>query len=271
MHRHFTAKIRPVNKEAVANSRQYFVPALEKGLDILEALALTAVPQSLSELARGMNRTSSELFRMLNALEKRGYIERDPLSGKYGLTLRLYELAHTHSPVEKLLRAAAIPMRTLAENVKESCHISTLDHERLVVLAQADSPEIYRFSVEVGNTFSPIHTASGRLLLAHLPERVFQHFCETSAEYRALDLPAKKRLLARLREVQQKGFSTAKDEPVIGVRSYAILVGKPEIDVVAALAVASLHMQGKKHNPQEILQGLKHTAREINRAIGLRP
>ena len=89
-------------------SPDYHVPALEKGLDILEALAFAPVPLSHSDLARSLDRTSSELFRMLSTLEKRGFIEKDPISGKFHLTLRLYELAHTHSPVEKLLAAEVI-------------------------------------------------------------------------------------------------------------------------------------------------------------------
>lgn len=252
-------------------SPKYYVPALEKGLDILEALASSRVGQTLSELATSMNRTTSELFRMLNALERRRYIERDPISGKYSLTLGLYELAHTHSPIEKLLRAATIPMRVLAQRVKESCHVSTLNDGRLLVLAQADSPEIYRLSVEVGSSYSSIHTASGRLLLAHLQEEAFQHFCESSLDYKKLDVAAKKALLVRLHEILRKGVSMARDEPVIGVRSYAVLVGKPEVDILAALAVASLDIRGKKHNPEKILAALKETAAEINRAIGLRP
>ncbi|HEX5482741.1 MAG TPA: IclR family transcriptional regulator [Terriglobia bacterium] len=250
--------------------QKYYVPALEKGLDILEVLASSPVPLSLSELARGLSRTSSELFRMLNALETRGYIEREPVSGKYGLTLRLYELAHTHSPVEKLLRTAAIPMRNLAESTRESCHISTLDSERLVVLAQEDSPEVFRFSVEVGATFSPVHTSSGRLLLAHLNEGEFRHFCEVSADYRSLSPPAKKKLAGKIEEIRQKGVSIARNEPVIGVRSYAVLVGNPAIDIMAALAVASLDIRGKKDNSGAIIEGLQRAAVEINRAIGLR-
>jgi len=252
-------------------SQKYYVPALEKGLDIVETLAASPLPQSLSEMARHLGRTSSELFRMLNALERRGYIERDPISGRYSLTLRLYELAHTHSPVDKLLRAVTIPMRTLAERVKESCHVSTLENGRLVVLAQADSPDSYRFSVEVGAAFSPIHTASGRLLLSHLEAEQFQYFCETSADYRKLSRAGKSKLLAKLDEIRRQGVSTTRNEPVVGVESYAVLVGNPEIDFTAALAVASLDVRGKKSNPREIIAGMKETAAEINRAIGLRP
>src|SRR5438132_9562252 len=104
----------------MAKPPHYPVPALEKGLDVLESLAAAAVPQSLAELAAQLERSSSELFRMLNCLERRGYIVRDPLAGKYGLTLKLYTLAHAHSVMEKLLHAAATPMQALTEKMRES-------------------------------------------------------------------------------------------------------------------------------------------------------
>src|SRR5690242_10696200 len=148
----------------------YAVPALEKGLDILEVLAAVAVPQSLAELAVKLERSSSELFRMLNCLERRGYITREPHSGKYALTLKLYTLAHAHSVTEKLLRAATVPMQALTDKVREACHLSVLEQGSLVVVAQQESPERVRVSIEVGGAFDPVATASGRLLLAYLPE-----------------------------------------------------------------------------------------------------
>jgi DNA-binding IclR family transcriptional regulator len=109
----------------------YFVPALEKGLDVLEALASASGPQTLTELARDLDRSSSVLFRIIDALEKRAYIARDPVSGTYHLTLKLYELAHTHSPADQLLKAATFPMRVLADTIHESCHLSVLAHGKL--------------------------------------------------------------------------------------------------------------------------------------------
>ena len=151
------------------SSTKYRVPALEKGLDILEALAFVSAPQSLADLARTLGRSSSEIFRMLNCLEARHYIARDEHSGNYALTLKLYELAHTHSPVEQLLRVAAQPMEELAQTLRESCHLSVLHQGWLVVLSQALSPEPVRLTVEVGGRFSMVHNVSGRLLLAQLP------------------------------------------------------------------------------------------------------
>ena len=89
----------------------YAVPALEKGLAVLERLAVSPVPQGLAELAASLGRGRNELFRMCACLEAHGYIARDDVSGKWSLTLKLFTLAHGHSPVERLLVAAAAPMR----------------------------------------------------------------------------------------------------------------------------------------------------------------
>ena len=152
----------------MARTPNYSVPALEKGLDILEALAAAVVPQSLAELAERLGRSSSALFRMLVCLERRSYVTRDPVSGKYELSLKLYALAHTHSLSDRLLRSARGPMQVLTEELRESCHLSVLEKGRLLVLTQQASPEPVRISVEPGAMFDPVKTASGRLLLSRL-------------------------------------------------------------------------------------------------------
>src|SRR5918912_2398166 len=84
-------------------------PALEKGLDLLEALA--AEPGGLAQkaLAQRVGRSVSEIFRMLGVLERRGYIVRDPMTGHYSLTLRLFELANRHPPTRRP-QTAALPI-----------------------------------------------------------------------------------------------------------------------------------------------------------------
>ncbi|EQD78005.1 transcriptional regulator, IclR family protein, partial [mine drainage metagenome] len=147
---------------------KYSVPALEKGLDVLEYLSDQAVPLTQAELARALNRQAGEIFRMLACLESRGYLRREPTTGAYSLTLKLFELSRTHSPYEVLLKAAQPLMRGLAEDLRESCHLSVLHRERVLVLAQEESPKPFRLSVEVGSQHSPLHTTSGRVLLANM-------------------------------------------------------------------------------------------------------
>ena len=66
--------------------RKYRAPALEKGLDILELLSRHGAPMTTSQMATTLGRSVSELFRMVLALEFRGYIAPS-VDGRDGYTL----------------------------------------------------------------------------------------------------------------------------------------------------------------------------------------
>jgi DNA-binding IclR family transcriptional regulator len=247
----------------------YPVPALEKGLDILEALAAAAVPQALAELAVRLQRSSSELFRMLNCLEVRGYLTREEVSGKYALTLKLYSLAHAHSVAEKLLHAAFLPMQALTEKVRESCHLSVLDRGRLLVVAQQESPERVRLSIEVGAQFDAVATASGRLLVSCLADDARAMVLGGSPSGRALNVRAQAALKTNLAEIRRTRISTAESETIEGVRDVSVLVGSPETGLTAALAVTRLLRRGERGDETVLIAAMKATAAAITKNLGL--
>ena len=250
-------------------SAVYSAPALEKGLDILEALAANEKAQSLSDLAHTLGRSSSELFRALNALEKRTYVIKDTSSGRYRLSLKLYELAHIHPPVDQLLRAADGPMRDLARSLCQSCHLSVLTQGKLLVLAEARSPEKIGLSIAVGSSFSATHTASGRLLLARLPEEELQQFLEKDPDHRKQSATQKKRMRAALGRIRKAGYSTAENETYMGIRDIAAPVGNSRIGLSAALDVSLWIVPGKRFEISKVLSALRSCAGNITQSMGV--
>ena len=148
----------------MADPVDYRVPALEKGLDILELLADEPGALSQTEIAAATGRTVGQVFRVLAALEGRGYLVRDAQSGLYSFSMKTFDLAHRHSPVRGLIAAATPAMRELADAVRQSCNLSTLDAGRVRILAQVESPADFGFRVRVGALFSAESTATGRAL-----------------------------------------------------------------------------------------------------------
>jgi DNA-binding IclR family transcriptional regulator len=246
----------------------YYVPALEKGLDVLEALASAASPQTLTELARALNRSSSVLFRIIDALEKRGYIVRDPVSGAYRLTLKLYELAHTHSPVDHMLKAAALPLRELADSIHESCHLAVLAHGGLVIVAQELSRDRARLSVEVGSRALPVHTVSGRRLIAFFSPESREAFLKLDLDYRTMSRAKKDAFLAELQKIRRDGYKMARSESRIGI-DIATLVGNPATGVMASLAVPCLAGGRNEGREKDLVTPLRATAHRITTALGL--
>src|SRR5207302_8512968 len=90
----------PATKRARGAGARYAAPALDKGLDVIELLARETDGLTLNEIARVLGRTSSELFRMVNALCRRGYIGKQ--DDRYVLTLKMFELAQRHKHITSL-------------------------------------------------------------------------------------------------------------------------------------------------------------------------
>jgi DNA-binding IclR family transcriptional regulator len=187
------------------------------------------------------------------------------------LSLKLFALAHAHSATEKLLHAARGPMQTLTEKTRESCHLSVLHQGRLLVVAQEESPERVRLSIEVGGTFDASHTASGRLLLGYLGRHEFDSAMSSVAPERRMDAAARRRLERVLVGVRRAGVSTADSETISGVRDVAVLVGNPAAGVTGALAVTLLTKHGQTWNEAELLKAMRATALEITQKLGLAP
>jgi DNA-binding IclR family transcriptional regulator len=243
---------------------KYAVPALEKGLDVIELLAEQAVPMTQSQLARALQRQPGEIFRILTCLEGRGWLRRDPATGGYALTLKLFELSRTHSPFEELLQAAQPPMRALAEELRESCHLSVLHRDRVLVLHQEESPQPFRLSVEVGSLHEPAHTTSGRVLLAHMgPEA-------RSPLVARLPAAERKALLARLEAIAARGFEQAEGERFVGGLDLGVLVGAAGSAVKAALTIATLRGPDGP-DIDAMLPRLAACAAAIGQAAGLIP
>src|SRR5688500_8189480 len=93
------------------SDRKYSAPALEKGLDVLELLASRDTPLTMSQIASELDRSVSELFRMVDALVRRGYLAPAESGDGFQLTNKLFALGVARAPARSLLEDALPEMR----------------------------------------------------------------------------------------------------------------------------------------------------------------
>jgi DNA-binding IclR family transcriptional regulator len=253
----------------VKSAPNYSVPALEKGLAVLELMARAPEPLSLSQISEMLANSTSQLFRTMNCLVESGYVIKDEVHGKYSLTLKLFELANRHSPLKHLLHVANLPMQELAWTIRESCHISIIQHRQLLVVGQAESPEKVQISVSVGTSFPLVSTVSGRLLLSAMDENSLNTILEEDGEYARMSDEERWLFWERIAEIRRTGISTAVDESFIGLHDTAVLVGNSAVGVTAAIAITQLTASRQRKDSQEAIDALLRCARQINQRAGL--
>lgn len=244
-------------------------PALEKGLDLLEALAAAPAGLTQTQLARQVGRSVGEIFRMLAVLERRGYVTRDARSGEYGLSLRLFQLATQHPPARRLQQAALPVMEALAAALGQSCHLGMAHGEHFIIVAQAEAGAPMGWVVRLGAVFPfSMRYVSARVLAAFQGER---RQGELAALLARQDGTAPEAVAARLGRIAAAGGDMAPSEFVIGLTDMSVPVLDHAGQAVAALTVPYLAARDRPADLAEPLSALQRAAADISRMIGGQP
>jgi DNA-binding IclR family transcriptional regulator len=144
--------------------RKYRAPALEKGLDVLELLARRKEPLSMSQISASLDRSLSELFRMVQILQYRGYVEPAKDGDGLVLTDKLFTLGMTRAPTRSLLEAALPVMRRLSASIGQSCHLAIEADDQIVVIARIEAPGDMGFCARLGQRRPFVLAISGVVL-----------------------------------------------------------------------------------------------------------
>lgn len=248
---------------------KYHAPALEKGLDILEYISTEGKPLSQADIAIGINKNPSEIYRMLVCLEQRGYLLRDEVSGKYRQSLKLFNLSHRHSPMDEIRKASHYPMDDLAEKIKQSCHLGVLYQDKLIVVSQSRSPGPIALSIEEGSLFPLMLTASGKVILAFMEENERLELLKRNHLFGSYPHLKQQKFLQSLQEIKDMGYYITSSDLAKGVMDICVPIRNGH-DAIATLTVSILSIQLKEAvSFDEIVQQAIGTAKKISHNLGL--
>ena len=241
-------------------------PALEKGLDLLEALAAEPGGITQKQLAARVGRSVGEIFRMLGVLERRGYVARNPKTGEYGLTLRLFQLGTQHPPTRRLQQAALPVMEALAAQVALACHLSMASGEQFLIVDQAEPDRPMGWTVRLGAVFPlSTHLVSARILTAFQREPRRGEMVRIMAQRDELPVDD---ILARLEGIASTGHDVAPSETAPGLTDMSAPILDPSGLAVAALSLPYLPQRGNTVSLAEALAALREAAARISEQIG---
>lgn len=240
------------------------VPAVEKALDVLELLTDAPNGLTMNEITDALSRTMGELYRIVIYLTERGYLQQDPQTSRYALTLRLFELSHRHDPTERLLHAALPRLERIAARTNQSCHLGVLNRENVMVLTSVSSPLPAGYAVRTGALFPVSQTSSGHVILAFSDD-------DTQTRHIARQPKAERDALrARLARVRDTGYEDVPSTMIAGVRNLCAPVFDAR-GVVAAITSGFIQQLGQASTAEATLAEIRATALDLSRELGFSP
>jgi DNA-binding IclR family transcriptional regulator len=246
----------------------YAVPALDKGLDILELLADRNDGLGQAQIAAETGRSVGEIFRVLQTLERRGYLVRDAASGLYSVSLMMFQLAHRNPPLRGLVQAALGPMRRLSTASGQTCNLSVLDARRVLVIAQVESPGPFGFQVRVGADFPVERTATGAVLLASAGRELQRAYLDDLA---ASDPGLASRFAQEVDAVAARGYARESGRQLVGIVDIVFPIEGTNGFPAAALTVPCAATTDPAVDVDRIVELARDTAAEISGIVRPHP
>jgi DNA-binding IclR family transcriptional regulator len=251
----------PSNTQKPTPKERSSVPAVEKALDVLEVLAESPVGMTMNEIVESLGRTMGELYRVVVYLAERGYIEQDPDTGRYALTMQLFELSHKHEPTERLVRNALPLLERIAAQAEQSCHLGIVNRANVLILASVRSSRPASYSVRTGALFPAVKTSTGNVVLAFANK-------DTQRRYIGRLTPEERAgLRERFEDIRRSGYECRPSEIVEGVRNICV----PVFDrrgIVAALTMGFIQQTNPPMSADEALTALREIGDELTRSLG---
>lgn len=211
----------------------------DRTLAILEVLASHGhAGMTIAEIGRALELPQNSVFRIVDTLHERGYVERDD-SRRYALTGKLLDLAKPKVGDKSLAACAFDALCELRDATGETAQLAVCSQHRCVLIEQVASRQPVKVLGEVGLRIPLYSCAPGKAMLAAFPQRQMDEFFQhiTLKKFTPTTLSTKKALLADLAGIRERGYSLDRAEGMEGIHCVGAVVLDGNEFPVAAVTV----------------------------------
>lgn len=254
---------------------RYLVPALMRGLDILQRLSGERRQATLSEVAAAIGVTRSSAYRLLYTLEHLGFVGYDSATKTYSLGPQVLRLGYGYLAARDLVEVAMPHLVRLRDRTGWSAHLGELHGRDVVYLARVPTRRTVASTVHVGARLPARSTTMGRVLLSALTDSAIRDL------YRDEPLaPASLKAAASLDQLVRtiaadrvNGFVVQNGAYEPGVASVAAPIRDLTETIVAAVNISAISLftsDAELNGPlkTEVLAAADAISRDLGRQSG---
>lgn len=237
-------------------------------LRILRFLASRAEPVSATRIADAVGIPRSSAYRLLVAMQTEGFVTHLPEERTYGLGPVAFEIGSAYLKQEPIARLGRPLLARLVERTGFGGHLVVLHGAEVLYIAEQRPPRGPALVTDVDVRLPAHLTASGRALLAQMPEAQIRALFPGASQFvdrtgvGPRSVPA---LMRILRPTRERGYAEEHGEVTEGLASVAAAsvdrAGRPAASV-------ALTFPDRIPIDRSVIDAVRRTARELTLRLG---
>lgn len=210
---------------------------LKTAADILRCFNSDCRSVAVTDVATKLGLHKSRVSRTLKSMLAVGLLERSSTNGAYSPSPLLSVVGRVYLDSYELLKEADAVVREIAERTGHTGYVSKLDGTKVFGVTDHPGTNVLRVMTSIGRKLDASATATGRALLAMMPDHdVLALYPDGLTPPSPSSPQSVPELLARLSEVRRTGFAESNDEANRGVGALAVTIGET-VDEALSLCI----------------------------------
>lgn len=238
--------------------------SLERALLLLDELGKGA--RRLGPLAELLGIHKSTALRILQTLERHGYVHRQGEAPEFTLGVHLVELSSSLLDQLDVRQVANGPLKRLANATGETVHLAVRDGAHVFYVDKVESIHPVRMYSRVGARADAHCTGVGKVLLAFIDPREWPAMELT--RYTENTITSRDELVRVAQEIRAQGWGRDEREHEDTIRCIAAPVFGSDRQLVAAVSVSVPTSRLSRDQLQEFVPLLVSATKQITRALG---
>lgn len=214
--------------------------SIRRVLLVLNCFSPEQLELSAAEISHKTKIPLTTTYRILSGMSEGRLIERDQISRKYRIGLKLYFLGNLYLSTQDMIRIAEPIVKTLNELTNESVFVSVFDKGNEVVVYKEESRHAFRFFHNIGTILPAYATSAGKAFLSELTDAEIDYLYprENLTPLTAETIRTRTELKRELAQVRKAGVAFSREEVFTGVVCIGAILHDATRQPVAALSIA---------------------------------
>jgi DNA-binding IclR family transcriptional regulator len=241
------------------------IRAVERALDVLQCFTSQTPELTMSQISDRIGINKSTVHRLLLTLERNRFVERDLSTGMYRPGLRLLQIASLAMEQNSLRRIASPFLHGLCSEYRENVNLALLDGADVIYVDVAEGSQRVKLAAAPGQRLPAFSTASGKAILAFLPEERVRHILERGMpHYTATTVSSLEQFFEDAVQIRERGFAISEQEFEEGINAIAAPICNQPI---GSISIAGPAYRLTRERMLALGPRLLETARDIGQEV----
>jgi len=246
-----------------------FIQSLDRGITILQTVAMSRQPVTLGELSELLGVDRSSAFRLAQTLRRRGFLSTPAGRKDYILGSAMWTLSRQYDWSNMLVRVAHQELKALAQGLNETAHLAIREGKSALFIDSVHARHVIVVAGQTGELV-PLHsTAHGKALLADLQEKELRAMfgSEPLQKYTKTTIKTLPALVKECSGIRENGYALDEGEYMEGMRCVAAPIRINNGMIVGSIGISAPASRFLKENNSSYSKSVIQCARKIGELL----